>query len=148
MRFFDASALVKRYVRERQSATVRRLLGAGPVAVSRLSEAEVASALARLSREHGLAAFRRDRAIAALATDLSAWHIVELTAEVIGLARRLLTRHPLRTGDAIQLACGLCLQDAIGQSLDGFVTYDDHLIAAARAEHIRVEGTTRVTSRR
>lgn len=147
MRFFDASALVKRYVRERHSATVRRLLDAGPVAVSRLSEAEVTSALARLSREGGLAAIRRDRAIAALLSDLPAWHIVELTPDVIGLARRLLTRHSLRTGDAIQLACGLALQEALGQPLEGFVCYDQRLIDAARAEHMRVEGA-RATPRR
>ena len=41
MVFVDASALVKRYVRERHSVKVRRLVAAGPVAVSRLSEVDV-----------------------------------------------------------------------------------------------------------
>jgi hypothetical protein len=49
MRFFDASALVKKYVRETDSARVRRLLGTGGVALSRLSEVEVVSAFARLA---------------------------------------------------------------------------------------------------
>lgn len=46
MRYCDASALVKRYVREKGSLKVRRLLSSGPVATSRLSEVEIASALA------------------------------------------------------------------------------------------------------
>jgi hypothetical protein len=140
MRFFDASALVKRYVRERGTAAVARLLRAGPVAVSRLSEVEVTSALARLSRDAGLSPVRRDAAIAALVADLDAWHVVELTPEIASRARRLLTRHRLRTGDAIQLASGLYLQEAMGRTLEGFVSYDARLSAAGRAEHLLVEG--------
>ena len=44
MRYFDASALVKRYVREEGSAKVRRLISSDTPATSRLSEVEVASA--------------------------------------------------------------------------------------------------------
>jgi len=53
MHYFDASALAKRYVRETGSQTVRRLLGAGGAATSRLSEVEVASAIARLLEAPG-----------------------------------------------------------------------------------------------
>jgi predicted nucleic acid-binding protein len=104
MVFVDASALVKRYVRERHSVKVRRLVAAGPVAVSRLSEVEVPSALARLVRERRLSTPARDRAVAAFVTDLAAWHVVEITTAVTALARTLLHRHELRAGDAIQLA--------------------------------------------
>ncbi len=45
MRYFDASALVKRYLREKGSAEVRRLLASDTPATSRLSQVEVASAL-------------------------------------------------------------------------------------------------------
>ena len=51
MRYFDASALVKRYVRETGSTTVRRLLTLDAPVTSRLSEVEVASALVRRARE-------------------------------------------------------------------------------------------------
>jgi predicted nucleic acid-binding protein len=51
MLFVDASALVKRYARERHSVKARRLLTAAPIAISRLSEVEVPSALARLVRD-------------------------------------------------------------------------------------------------
>jgi predicted nucleic acid-binding protein len=53
MRFFDASALVKKYVRESDSARVRRLLRSGEVALCRLSEVEVAR---RLLMQHQLRA--------------------------------------------------------------------------------------------
>jgi len=137
MVFVDASALVKRYVRERHSAMVRRLLAAGPVAVSRLSEVEVPSALARLVREGRLSARRRDGALAAFVTDFGAWHVVELTSDVTTLARRQLARYELRTGDAIQLASALWLRQTLGDSLTSLVAFDTRLAAAAAAEQFQ-----------
>lgn len=90
MQFFDASALVKRYVREPESVRVRKLLRADAVAVSRLSEVEVVSAFARLARDHALTPAQRDRATAAFVRDLSAWVVVEVTTTVTTTARRLL----------------------------------------------------------
>ena len=134
MRFFDASALIKRYVREPQSAAVRRWLAREPAAISRLSEVEVVSWLTRLAREGAIGAQRRDHAIAAFATDLAAWHVVELSSEVAALARALLIRHPLLSGDAIQLASALRLQQITQLPLTMFVAYDARLIAAAATE--------------
>ena len=134
MRFFDASALVKRYVRETHSATVRRWIGGAPVAVSRLSEVEVASGLSRLSRDGMISARQRDRAIEVLVADLEAWHVVELSSEVSALARELLARHPLHSGDAIQLASAIRLQHVALKPLTAFVAYDVTLHAAAVSE--------------
>ena len=138
MRFFDASALVKRYVREPHSATVRRWLASAPAVVSRLSEIEVVSGLARLARERAISASHRDRAIAAFTKDLSAWHVVEVSKEVTMLARALVTRHPLRAGDAIQLACALRIEQITLVPLAGFVAYDTRLNAAAASEGLAV----------
>jgi hypothetical protein len=137
VRFFDASAVVKRYVRERGSAVVVRLLKGGDVAVSRLSEVEVVSAFARLAREDGLSISQRDRAMDAFLVDLGSWTIVEITASVTHSASRLLLRHALRSADAIQLACALMLQESAA-GLDAFVAHDDRLIEAARAEGLVV----------
>lgn len=137
MRFFDASALVKRYVRERGSARIRRLLDDGAVAVSRLSEVEVASAFARLSREGGITPAQRDRLMTAFVADLSAWTIVEITPDVARSARQLLMRHSLRAGDAVQLAAALLLGQSIGP-LDAFVAHDVHLNAVAGIEGMTV----------
>lgn len=137
MQFFDASALVKRYVREADTVAVRRALIRGHVAISRLSEVEVVSAFVRLAREGHIQAPRQDRAIAAFLHDMTAWHVVELSPEVTGLARTLLARHTLRSGDAIQLASALRLQQMTLVPLSGFVAYDARLVEAATKEGLR-----------
>ena len=135
MRYFDASALVKRYVRETGSVKVRRLLASDTPATSRLSEIEVAAALERRSREGSFSAAERDRALAAFAIDLRAIVVVELTPDISARARALLRRHPLRAGDAIQLASCLYLQEQLAEPV-ALVGFDDRLAAAARLEGV------------
>ena len=65
------------------------------------------------------------------------YQIVELTERVTDRARRLLESHPLRAGDAVQLASALIVSDALQtvrlpQPI--FLAADDRLLAAARAE--------------
>jgi predicted nucleic acid-binding protein len=143
MHFADASALVSRYVQEPRSAKARRLLEEAPIAVSRLSEVEVVSAFARLCREDRLSRRARDRAIAAFTADLTSWYVVEVTATIAASARRLLIRRALRSGDAIQLASALWLQQAAGEPLESVLAFDERLIAAARAEHLPITGPPR-----
>jgi uncharacterized protein len=138
MRFFDASALVKKYVRETDSARVRRLLGNGEVAVSRLSEVEVVSAFARLARDGAISVAQRDRAAAAFVSDLLAWHVIEPTSDVMATARRLLMQHQLRAGDAVQLSAALVLQTGLGEALEEFVAYDHGILGVADAEQLTV----------
>jgi len=102
-----------------------------------LSEVEVVSALTRRAREGDLAAADADRAIAALADDLTALHVVELLPEVTALARSLLRRHVLRAADAVQLASCLYLGERLAEQIP-FVAFDHRLRAAARAERLRV----------
>ena len=68
-----------------------------------------------------------------LNADLAAWILVELTAELTIEAQRLLVRHSLRSGDAIQLASCLYLQRETGEPI-AFAAFDDRLTTAARAE--------------
>jgi predicted nucleic acid-binding protein len=140
VRFFEASAIVKRYVRERQRTEVRRLMRVGEMAVSRLSEVEVISAFARVARETVMSHTQRDRAAAAFVADLDSWHVVEVTPEVTATARRLLMQHSLRSGDAVQLASALILQAGIGQALLAVVAYDQRVLDAARAEQLLTVG--------
>jgi hypothetical protein len=105
-RYFDASALAKRYLDEAGSASVRRLSASGTVATSRLSEIEVTSAVERRIREG------------------------------------VLGRHPLRSGDAIQLATAVYLAGQLGRR-PPFVVFDDWLAAAAAAEGLSVIGRSR-----
>ena len=143
-RYFDASALVKRYVREAGSTSVRRLLASGTAATSRLSEVEISSAIVRRAREAAFSREQRDRMLTALQHDLPALAIVELIPEVTAGARALLLRHPLRAGDAVQLASCLYLQRQLARPVP-FVAFDGRLVTAARAERLPVAGTGRAT---
>lgn len=136
-RYFDASALVKRYVREVGTTTVRRLLASGTTATSRLSEVEVSSAIVRRAREKAFTIEQRDRMLAALQRDVPALAIVELTPEITADARTLLLRHPLRAGDAVQLASCLYLQRQLAQPVP-LVAFDGRLVLAARLEGLSV----------
>jgi predicted nucleic acid-binding protein len=127
--------LAKRYVLEDGSVSVRRVLRAGPIATSRLSEVEIVSALARRQREGALTAAERDRAIKTLNADIAAWVLVELTQEVARDSQPLITRHALRAGDAIQLASCLWFQRETGLRVP-FGVFDERLVLAARAEKL------------
>lgn len=137
MLYFDASALAKRYVHEPETAAVRRLLARGVPATSRLSEIEVASAVARRSREGRLSAANRDRVLAQLREDVATMYVVELSREVADIACSLLRRHPLRGADAIQLASCVHLAGQMEASPE-IVVYDVELARAARAEGVAV----------
>jgi len=137
IRYFDASAIVKRYVRETGSKLVRRLISTAPPATSRFSEVEVASAVARRCRDGAFSIAARDRVLRALAADLAAFHLMELTEETAGLARALLLRHPLRAGDAIQLASCLVLQQALRSPVP-MVAFDSRIRETAASEGLTV----------
>jgi predicted nucleic acid-binding protein len=135
--YFDASALAKRYVSEAETSAVRRLLGRGGSATSRLSEVEVVSALARRCREGVVSSSERDRASARLRDDIASMYVVELSADITAAATGLLLRHPLRAADAIQLASCLHLAGQTRTPAE-LVAYDLPLATAARREGVNV----------
>jgi len=137
IRYFDSSALVKRYVREAGARAVERYLASSTLATSRLTEAEISAALARRVREGDVKASDRRRALDALRADLSRFHVVELVPGLIASVHQLLERHALRAADAIHLAAARSLRDQIDPDLE-LVSYDQRLNAAARAEGVPV----------
>jgi predicted nucleic acid-binding protein len=116
-----------------EAERVRRLLAQGLPATSRFSQIEVTSALARRCREGAISTADRDRAIATVAADFAALNVVELSPEVAALAGRLLARHPLRAGDALQLASALLLARRVGRRIE-WVACDQRLAEAAARE--------------
>ena len=114
-------------------------MSSGTAATSRLSEVEVASALSRRVREGVFAVRERDRALAAFEADLEALHIVELLPDVTAHARALLVAHPLRAGDAIQLASCIFLREQLEDDVP-MVAFDARLVGAAKALGIPVLG--------
>lgn len=133
IRYFDASALAKRYVAEPESKVVEHLLSDGIAVTCRQSEAEIASALARRRREGVLTAAVRDRLLASMQRDMASLYVVEVSPEVSAHACRLLMRHKLRAGDALHLASALVLLGRSDITVQ-FVAYDQALNEAALKE--------------
>lgn len=132
--FLDSSALVKRYVDEDGSQELDDLLlQASSVAAAVIAPTEVVSALCRLRRESRLTARQYANARDALSTDLRDVTLVGIDEEVIIEAMNALERWPLRSADALHIAC------ASTWSADMFVSADQSQLRAARAKGLRVE---------
>lgn len=124
---------MKRYVEEVGSAAVRAVIERQAIATSRLSEVEIASGLARRSREGGLSPGSLARVLSTLHEDTRSIALVELDEEVIREAISLLTRHRLRASDSVQLASCLYLHRLASEEVR-LLAYDDRLNDAARSE--------------
>jgi predicted nucleic acid-binding protein len=131
--FFDSSSLAKRYIRETGSDKVEEIFsGASEVAVSLIALPEIVSALCRLRRENAISAAQYGLAKKSLFADIEDISICNVTVPVVGKAIDLLEKHPLRTLDALHLAC------AIDWQADLFVTSDRRQVSAAQKSGLRV----------
>ena len=133
--YLDTSALVKRYVSEAGSASVRPLFRTKDVATSRIAYAEIAATMARLARERALTEPARDAILARLDADFVAITIVEIRAALVHRVPSLVSRRPLRGYDAVHLACALALRERVVAVT--FWAADAGLVEAARAEGLR-----------
>jgi predicted nucleic acid-binding protein len=134
MRFWDASAIVPLLIEERSSQVLRALLTDDPLMVVWwATPTECASALARLDRE-GLLDTQSLRVAHKRLSQLAAnWEEVDPHDEVRETAARFLRVHPLRAGDALQLAAAFVAAGRRPASL-GLVTLDERLATAAQKE--------------
>jgi len=144
--FLDASALVKRYVVEQGSGWVEAITNpdaANTIAIAQITLAEVAAALASKLRGQFITADEFEKAVEDLLRDaFETFTVVEVNQPAVKRAVAIVQRHPLRGYDAVQLACGLMLNDALiaAQELPLIlVTADKSLLAAAQAEGLQAE---------
>jgi predicted nucleic acid-binding protein len=135
--FFDTSALVKHYVREPGSSAVRAAVRGGHASVARVAHAELAATFARLCREGAVDEKTRDALFDRIDRDFPTFEVVEWRASVASAVRQLVSRHPLRALDAVQLASALALR---ARPLR-FWCADGRLAAAAGSEGLRVTRT-------
>lgn len=134
MRFWDTSALVPVVVDVRESAAFRRVWNQDPVVlVWALTETELLSALCRRHREGLLDADDLERAERRLQRLGNRWDEVDNLLAVREEAARILRVHPLRAGDALQLAAAVVAFDYRPRGR-GFLSLDEALLAAARRE--------------
>ena len=138
MRFWDSSALVPLFLEQPSTQLVRELHSSGDgILAWTLSDVELRSAIARLSRDNALTS---EEAQEAAIWAESLWESVNVVAAVDAVelrAKRLLDRHPLRAADSLQLGAALTAtnDEPLGRE---FVCLDDRLASAARAERFTV----------
>jgi predicted nucleic acid-binding protein len=124
--YLDASALVKRYVREPGSDAVRRMTdSADRWFMSRVGYVEAVGAIARRAGPADVTKFRAD------------WpwvQVIEVRQSLAELAGRLAVADRLNALDAIHLASALALVDDKFR----FATWDRRLHAAARNRGLAV----------
>jgi uncharacterized protein len=136
--YFDTSALIKRFVVEKGSPEVRRLVDyEKTVATATVAYAEAYAGLTRRYRERGLSRRQYASACEQFETEWGAYVRVELHAEVLSAARSLIQRHGLRGVDGVHLASAVVLQRGLGEAVT-FVAADDRLLRAAAAERMPV----------
>jgi predicted nucleic acid-binding protein len=134
MNYLDTSALIKRFVAERGSGVVDALVSAGqPIATAKIAYAEVHSGLARKRRERHLSDARYLSACRLFEAQWRTCIQVELTDEVLRVARDVIRRRALRGFDAIHIASALELKKRLNEPMT-FAAADRPLLKAARSE--------------
>ena len=143
--YFDASAIVKRYVAEVGTGTVQTLLdpaASHDIYIAIVGAAEVAAAIARRGRSGNQLTDEASEAIRRFQEDCaSRWTIIEITPDLMSEVIRLVQSHLLRGYDAVHLAAALQanrIRQEEGLSELILVSSDQQLNAAAIAEHLTV----------
>jgi predicted nucleic acid-binding protein len=132
--FFDSSAFAKRFVDEDGTDRVEALCQeADELGLSVLCAPEVASAMNRRVREKGLTRSEYIEIKKRIAKDVRDASIINLIPSVIQASIDILEASPVRTLDALHIAC------ASEWGADSFVTADKRQIAAARKVGLRTK---------
>ena len=134
MRFWDASAIVPLLITESTTKALQGIAATDPaMLVWWATEAECASAIARLEREGALEPTAVIEAFDRLKRVADGWHEIDSSDSIREAAVRFLRVHPLRAADALQLAAAFVAAERRPSSLE-MITLDDRLTAAARKE--------------
>ena len=140
MIFWDTSALLPLFVAEKERERARSWLRRDPtVVVWTLTRVELLSVLARREREEPSAARALLRARRQVLAAWEEWSEIVAVEPVRRQAERLVSVHPLRAADALQLGAALVAMDLEPAGLE-LVTFDEHLATAAEKEGFSVLG--------
>jgi predicted nucleic acid-binding protein len=143
---FDASAIVKRYLKETGSGWIRGL--ADPAAghelfLTRIARVEIVAAVIRRGRGNVIPVAAATALIAEFRHDAAhQYNILEVTPGLLADAERMAEAHGLRGYDAVQLAVTVGLHRAratAGLPSLTFICADQELNAAATAEGLAVD---------
>ena len=129
--YFDTSALIKRYVREKGSARVVSLLRRHDLLSSAITPVEVMSALCRRKRNGELSDEDFAVTLSRVQGERTRWELVELGPTVLSRAEEIVQGIvPMRSSEAIHVASLVTFQAASGTRIP-FVTGDDRQREAA-----------------
>lgn len=145
--FLDTSAIVKRYFRENGTAWVERLVfpqSGNTVVLSEITLVETSAAIAARHRApKGISLEERDTILKLFLEHCrDDYQLVPMSRQIVDRAITLPQRYRLRGYDAAQLATALILIPtflANGLLAPTFVTADNDLLAAAKAEGLDVD---------
>ncbi|MFQ6046721.1 MAG: type II toxin-antitoxin system VapC family toxin [Gemmatimonadales bacterium] len=138
MKFWDSSALVPLLSNQPYTDAMREIAAGDPtIGVWWGTPVECASALARLWRQRVIGAEAHEQAHRRLRRLAGEWYTVEATRELRELALRQLRTHPLRAGDALQLAAALVWAEESPTGRE-MVSLDERLRDAALREGFEV----------
>lgn len=140
--YIDTSALAKRYLVEAGAPWVGGLThpAAGNfIIIADLTTIEMATLMARRVREGALADGSATLLLNAFLLHAESEYLaVPLDSHVLAQARALVSKHPLRTLDAIQLASAQRASTILSEPLT-FVSSDRILLAVAMAEGLPID---------
>lgn len=129
--YFDTSALIKRYVRERGSARVVSLSRRYDLLSSAITPVEVKSALCRRRRNRELSEADFAATLSRIQSERIRWELVEVGEVVLSRAEEIIQGTvPMRALDAVHVASLTTFQAAAGIRIP-FVTSDDRQRDAA-----------------
>jgi hypothetical protein len=138
MKFWDSSAIIPLCLKEKTSEAMKGLMKDDEdILVWWTTRTECLSALSRRQREGVLPSGDEAKARAVLSALAATWSEVQPTETVRLRAERLLSIHPLRAADALQLASALIWAQETPRGFD-FVCLDQNLREAALKEGFSV----------
>ena len=138
MKFWDSSSIIPLCLREKTSEAIKGLMKDDEdIVVWWTTRIECLSALSRRQREGVLPSGDEVKARTVLSALAATWSEVQPTETVRLRAERLLSIHPLRAADALQLASALIWAQETPRGLD-FVCLDQNLREAALKEGFSV----------
>jgi hypothetical protein len=138
MIYFDSSALVKRYLKEKGTDVVLSLTTQEEfVATSKLAYPELLSAFMRKRRAGELGEEPLQSVWDRLDADWPELFIIEMHDELLPIVKSLIGKYPLKGADSIHLASALWLESKTGTEVT-FVASDMNLLNAATIENLKI----------
>jgi predicted nucleic acid-binding protein len=136
MIYFDSSALVKNYVLEDGSSMVAKLILENfNNATSKLTYAEMLSALVRRTRSGDLSLQKMREVIHQFEDDWNSLLIVDLHNDILPMIKKAIEKHQLKAADSIHLASAMWLKASLKEDIV-FASSDLNLLKAARNERL------------